>query len=62
MKVYENVRTYIKKKGLKPSDVAKEAGFSTKTFDAILSGKKTLYSDELKAICYALKVRPEKFM
>ncbi len=62
MKIYEKVHAYIKKKGLKPSDVAKEAGFFAKTFDVILSGKQKLYPEELRAICYALKVKPEKFM
>lgn len=62
MKVYENVRSYIKKNELKPSKVAKKAGLSDKTFNAILSGKQKLYPEELKAICYALNVKPEKFM
>lgn len=62
MKVYENVRSYIKKNELKASNVAKKAGLSAKTFDAILSGKQKLYPEELRAICYALNVKPEKFM
>lgn len=62
MRVYENVRTYIKKHGLNQSSIAKKAGFSVKTFDAILNGKQTLYPEDLRAICYALNVRPEKFM
>lgn len=62
MRVYENVRTYIKKNGLNQSNVAKKAGISSKTFDAILNGKQTLYPEDLRAICYALNVRPEKFM
>lgn len=62
MRVYENVRMYIKKNGLSQSSVAKKAGFSAKTFDAILNGKQTLYPEDLRAICYALNVKPEKFM
>lgn len=62
MRVYENVRTYIKKNGLNQSSIAKKAGISSKTFDAILNGKQTLYPEDLRAICYALNVRPEKFM
>lgn len=62
MRVYANVRTYIKKNGLNQSSIAKKAGISSKTFDAILNGKQTLYPEDLRAICYALNVRPEKFM
>lgn len=62
MRVYENVRTYINKNGLNQSSIAKKAGISSKTFDAILNGKQTLYPEDLRAICYALNVRPEKFM
>lgn len=62
MRVYENVRMYIKKNGLNQSSVAKKAGISAKTFNAILNGKQTLYPEELRAICYALNVKPEKFM
>ena len=52
MRVYEKVRTYM----------AKKAGISAKSFDAILNGKQTLYPEDLRAICYALNVKPEKFM
>lgn len=62
MRVYENVRTYIKKNGLNQSSIAKKAGISVKNFDAILNGKQTLDLEDLRAICYALNVRPEKFM
>lgn len=62
MRVYENVRAYIKKNGLNQSSIAKKAGISAKNFDAILNGKQTLCLDDLRAICYALNVRPEKFM
>ena len=57
MRVYENVRTYINKNGLNQSSIAKKAGISSKTFDAILNGKQTLYPEDLRAICYALNVR-----
>lgn len=62
MRVYENVCTYIKKNGLNQSSIVKKAGISVKNFDAILNGKQTLDLEDLRAICYALNVRPEKFM
>ncbi len=62
MRVYENIRIYIKANHLKTANIAKKAGISAKTLDEMLSGKKPLYSDDLRAICYAMNVTPEKFM
>lgn len=62
MRVYEKVRTYMANNDLKAANVAKKAGISAKSFDAILNGKQTLYPEYLRAICYALNVKPEKFM
>lgn len=62
MKVYEKVRTYIEENGLKQVSVAKKAGISNVTFNAILNGKRTLYADDLRAICLALEVIPEMFI
>ena len=62
MRVYEKVRTYMANNDLKAANVAKKAGISAKSFDAILNGKQTLYPEGLRAICYALNVKPEKFM
>lgn len=62
MKVYEKVRVYIEENGLKQIIVAKKAGMSNVTFNAILAGKRTLYADDLRAICLALNVSPEVFI
>ena len=62
MKVYEKVRAYIEENGLKQISVAKKAGISNVTFNAILNGKRTLYADDLRAICLALNVSPETFI
>lgn len=62
MRVYEKVRTYMANNDLKAANVAKKAGISAKSFDAILNGKQTLYPEDLRTICYALNVKPEKFM
>ena len=56
MRVYEKVRTYMANNDLKAANVAKKAGISAKSFDAILNGKQTLYPEDLRAICYALNV------
>lgn len=62
MKVYEKVRAYIVDNGLKQVVVAQKAGISNATFNAILNGKRTLYAEELRAICLALDVSPEIFI
>ena len=62
MKVYEKVRAYIDDNGLKQKVVAEKAGISNVTFNAILNGKRTLYADDLRAICFALNVSPETFI
>lgn len=41
MKVYEKVRNYIDNNGLKQVSVARKAGISKVTFNAILNGKRT---------------------
>lgn len=62
MKVYEKVRACIDAKGLTQETVAKEAGISTAAFCAIMSGRKKLYIDDLRAICLVLNVSPELFI
>lgn len=62
MRVYEKVRAYIDEQGLKQKAVAEKAGISNVTFNAIMNGKRTLYADDLKAICIALQVSPELFI
>lgn len=62
MCVYEKVRAYIDENGLKQVSVAQKAGIPKATFNAILNGKRTLYADDLKAICLALNVSPELFI
>ncbi|MDP4120784.1 MAG: helix-turn-helix transcriptional regulator [Bacillota bacterium] len=62
MSVYEKVRNYIDDNGLKQVAVAQKAGISNATFNAILNGKRTLYAEDLRAICLALNVSPETFI
>lgn len=62
MSVYEKVRTYIDEQGIKQVAVAQKAGISNVTFNAMMSGKCTMYADDLRAICLALNVSPELFI
>lgn len=62
MRVYEKVRAYIDEMSYKQVTIAEKAGIPKATFNAILNGKRTLYADDLKAICLALNVSPELFI
>lgn len=62
LRVYQKVRDYIDEKGIKQVVVAQKAGISKTTFNAIMNGKRTLYADDLRAICIALDVSPEVFI
>lgn len=62
LRVYQKVREYIEEKGIKQVVVAQKAGISKTTFNAIMNGKRTLYADDLRAICIALDVSPEVFI
>ena len=62
MHVYERVREYIEEQGLTESDVAEAAGIPNVTFSAMMSGKKKMYADDLRAVCVALKVSADRFI
>ena len=62
MSVYEKVRAYLDDNGLKQVTVAQKSGISKVTFNAIMNGKRTLYADDLRAICLALNVSPELYI
>ena len=62
MKVYERVRAYIEANHLKQISVARDAKIPNSTFSAMLNGKRTMYADDLEAICRALRVSAETFI
>lgn len=62
MYVYEKVRAYIEQQGYKQVSIANRAGIPRTTFNAIMNGKRTMYADDLRAICLALNVSPELFI
>ena len=62
MEVYKRVRAYIEQNGYKQLAVAQRANISKVTFNAMMNGKRTMYADDLRAICLALNVSPELFI
>ena len=62
MQVYEKVYEYIAKQGIKQNVIAKKCNISASTFNAMMKGRRKMYAEDLRAICYALNVSPEKFI
>lgn len=62
MKVYERVRNYLDARGIKHSVVARNSGIPQKVFSAIMCGKRTMYADDLEAVCNALGVCASTFI
>ena len=61
MEVYKKVRAYIEGSGCGQFAVAQK-GIPQVDFDAMMNGEKTMYADDLRAICLALNVSPEIFI
>ena len=55
MEVYKKVRAYIEGSGCGQFAVAQKAGIPQVDFDAMMNGEKTMYADDLRAICLVLK-------
>jgi len=62
MQIYEKVRKYIMKNGIKQNVVAKKCNISVSTFNAMMCGRRKMYAEDLRSICYALEVSPEVFI
>lgn len=58
MLVHEKLFDYLNRNGITPASAAEKAGYSTTAFEDILSGKRTMYSEDLEQICWALDVDP----
>ena len=62
MQIYEKIRHYIEAHDLKQKSVAESAGIPNVTLQAMLTGKRKIYAEELKAICIALGVPASVFI
>lgn len=60
--VYKKVKAYIVNNGFQEVVVAQKAGIPEICFIAMMDGKRTMYADDLRAICLALNVSPEVFI
>jgi transcriptional regulator with XRE-family HTH domain len=62
MLVYEKVKAYMTEHGIKQNAIAVKCDLSASTFNAIMNGKRKMYAEDLRNICYALEVSPEIFI
>lgn len=62
MHVYQKVKQYLEEHGIRQSFVADKCGISASTFNSMLNGKRKMYAEDLRMICYALEVPPEAFI
>lgn len=62
MQIYEKVRNYITEHGITQNALAKKCNISASTFSAMMNGKRKMYAEDLRAICYVLEVSPEMFI
>ncbi len=62
MLVYEKIRSYMERYGIKQSVVARKCNLTPSTFNAIMNGHRKMYAEDLRNICLALNVSPEVFI
>lgn len=62
MQVHEKVYQYITENNINQSAIAKKCNIPEDEFSAMMSGTQKMYAEDLRAICYALKVSPEVFI
>ena len=61
MKINEQLKSYLKSRGIKQSAVAANIGMNNKTFNAILNGRAELRVDVLGDVCKFVGVSPAIF-
>ena len=62
MKVHTKIQAYITANGVTLDALSRCTGIPQSRLGSMLNGEETLYAKDLKAICLALNVSPEKFI
>jgi len=62
MSVSGKIRAYLEENGMVQKTVAQKANIPYPKFNAMMTGRKKIYAEDLCAICNALRVKPEIFM
>lgn len=62
MLVHQKIQKYITEHRIPQAYIAEQCGISEDIFNAMITGKRKMYADELRSICYALRVAPETFI
>lgn len=58
MPVAERIREIIKDKMLIQAEVGRRLGYTPKTFNSMLKGKRHIYADDIPKICRVLGISP----
>lgn len=58
--IAQNTRRIIRERGLKQCAVALKAGYSVKTFNNLLTGRKIITDRDIEAIATTLEVTPNE--
>lgn len=62
MKVYERINIHIKSSGMKQYAIAQKAGYTPKQFSAMMTGRRSIFGDDVERICAALGVPVDEFI
>ena len=62
MSVAKKVKAYLEANNLTQGDVAQRINMHISTFNAMMNDRRMMYPEDMRAICLALKVKPEVFM
>ena len=62
MEVYQKIRNYLTRQGIKQIHLSRKTGINNKVLNASLNGKRKFRVEEFRDICVALNVSSEKFL
>ena len=62
MSVSKKVRTFLEENRMIQKEIARKANIPYPAFNAMMTGRRKMYAEDLCAICYALNVKPEMFI
>lgn len=62
MHVYERVKSYVKQSGINQLELSRITNIPISSLNAMLNGKRKMYVDDLRTICFALNTLPEEFV
>ena len=62
MLVHEKVHRYIQERDMDIRELATKCHIPYQAFVDMMNGKRKMYAEDLRNVCHALEVSPEKFI